>query len=212
MQKSPLLGGKTNQGRHLKQYVRTTDGQRETTWDLTVQAPTSLATPKVVINYIHGGLIDERYNSKQKRQRLLHATSVRERVNSDQHNFPKWSMRPVDDIVTFLIVNSSRVLQPHEDVLVLTLGISGFVVRRILIYSGSSADISWPLTNVSLQADGLLTMLRGLVVCQSRDLLLVKMLAQRKMGLPLVRPRLVSTWMMRRTSRSLLALLVGRRW
>ena len=51
-------------------------------------------------------------------------------------------MRPVDDIVTFLIVNSSRVLQPHEDVLVLTLGISGFVVRRILIYSGSSADIS----------------------------------------------------------------------
>ena len=50
-------------------------------------------------------------------------------------------MRLVDYIVTFLLINASRVLQPHEDVLVLTLGISGFDVRRILIDSGSSVNL-----------------------------------------------------------------------
>nr|CAN82058.1 hypothetical protein VITISV_010874 [Vitis vinifera] len=50
-------------------------------------------------------------------------------------------MRPVDDIVTFPFVKASRVLQPHEDALVLTLGISGFDVRRVLIDPGSSTDL-----------------------------------------------------------------------
>ncbi|XP_034681093.1 uncharacterized protein LOC117911040 [Vitis riparia] len=50
-------------------------------------------------------------------------------------------MCPVDGIVTFPLVNASRVLQPHEDALVLTLGISGFDVRRVLIDPGSSTDL-----------------------------------------------------------------------
>ena len=50
-------------------------------------------------------------------------------------------MRPVDGIVTFPFVKASRVLQPHEDALVLTLGISGFDVRRVLIDPGSSTDL-----------------------------------------------------------------------
>ena len=50
-------------------------------------------------------------------------------------------MRPVDGIVTFPLVNASRVLQPHEDALVLTLRISGFDVRRVLIDPGSSTDL-----------------------------------------------------------------------
>ena len=74
-------------------------------------------------------------------QRLLHAVSIRERVSSIQHNFSEWGMRPVDDRVTFPLVNASRVLQPHEDVLVLTLGISGFDVRRVLVDLGSSIDL-----------------------------------------------------------------------
>ena len=35
-----------------------------------------------LINYIHGGPLDEEYDSKRKRQRLLRAASVLERVNS----------------------------------------------------------------------------------------------------------------------------------
>ncbi|RVW78934.1 hypothetical protein CK203_052341 [Vitis vinifera] len=57
--------------RHLKQYVHTTGGQRETTRDLVVQALTTTATPRVVINYIHEGPAEDKYNSKWKRQRLL---------------------------------------------------------------------------------------------------------------------------------------------
>ena len=122
---------------HLKQYVHTTDGQRETNQDLVVQAFASSAVPRVVINYIHGGPIDERYNSKWKRQRLLRATFVREWVNSVQHNFLEGSMHLVDGTITF----ASQVLQPHEDALVLTLGISGFDVRRVLVDPGSLVDL-----------------------------------------------------------------------
>ena len=63
---------------HLKQYVHTTGRQWGTTRDLIIQAPTTLIAPRAVINYIHGGPIDEKYNSKQKRQKLLPTASVRE--------------------------------------------------------------------------------------------------------------------------------------
>ena len=68
--------------RHMKQYVHTTGGQRETTQDLVVQALTTIATPRVVINYIHGGPAEDKYNSKWKRQRLLCVAFVRERISS----------------------------------------------------------------------------------------------------------------------------------
>lgn len=109
--------------------------------DLAVQAPASSAAPRAVINYIHEGSVDKRYSSKWKRQRLLCTTSIRKWVSFVQHNFSKGSMHPVDGTITFLLVNASQVLQPHEDTLVLTLGISGFDVRRVLVDSGSSADL-----------------------------------------------------------------------
>ena len=71
---------------HLKQYVRTSEGQREMTRDLATQAPTTSTTPRDVINYIHGGPVDEKYNSKHKRQRLLRVASVRKQVSSIQHS------------------------------------------------------------------------------------------------------------------------------
>ena len=50
-------------------------------------------------------------------------------------------MYPVDDTITFSLINANQILQPHEDTLVLTLGISGFDMRRILIDPGSSTDL-----------------------------------------------------------------------
>ena len=47
-------------------------------------------------------------------------------------------MHPKDDTVTFPLVDVNRVLQPHENALVLTLGVGGFDVRRILVDPGSS--------------------------------------------------------------------------
>ena len=50
-------------------------------------------------------------------------------------------MCPVDSTITFSPINPSRVLQPHEDFLFLTLGMSGFDVRRVLIDPSSSVDL-----------------------------------------------------------------------
>nr|CAN72791.1 hypothetical protein VITISV_025820 [Vitis vinifera] len=38
--------------------------------------------PKAVMKYIHGGPLDEEYDSKRKRQRLMRAASIWERINS----------------------------------------------------------------------------------------------------------------------------------
>ena len=50
-------------------------------------------------------------------------------------------MCPIDDTVTFPLVGANRVLQPHEDALILTLGVGRFDMRRILFDLGSSVDI-----------------------------------------------------------------------
>ncbi|RVW44061.1 hypothetical protein CK203_074940 [Vitis vinifera] len=42
----------------------------------------SFCCPKAVINYITGGPSDEEYDSRRKRQKLLRAASIRERINS----------------------------------------------------------------------------------------------------------------------------------
>ena len=126
---------------HLKHYVHITSRQKETSQELAVQAPTSLVVPRVVINYIHGDPVNDKHNSKRQRWRLLHATSVKEWVNSIQHNFSEESVRPIDGTITFPSVGANRVLQLHEDALVPTLRVGGFNVRRVLVDPGSSANL-----------------------------------------------------------------------
>ena len=50
-------------------------------------------------------------------------------------------MHPIDGTITFPSIDPNRVLHPHQDVLILTLGINDFDVRRILVDLGSSADL-----------------------------------------------------------------------
>lgn len=50
---------------HLKQYVCILDGQDEV--ETTEWAPPSLAVPRAVINYIHGGPVDDKYQSRRQR-------------------------------------------------------------------------------------------------------------------------------------------------
>ena len=120
----------------------TSKGRREeTAQGLTTQAPTTSAALRAVINYIHGGPIDEKYNSKRKRQRLLWAASIREQVKSVQPGLPQGGTLPIDGVITFPSVDPNRVLQPHEDALILTLGIKKYDVRRILVDPGSSVDL-----------------------------------------------------------------------
>nr|CAN61917.1 hypothetical protein VITISV_027490 [Vitis vinifera] len=76
-----------------------------------------------VINYINGGPSDEEYDSRRKRQKLLQAASIRERINSIRPGLTGEGPRPIDGTIIFPPVDPTRTLQ------------------RILVDPGSSADL-----------------------------------------------------------------------
>nr|CAN67790.1 hypothetical protein VITISV_041882 [Vitis vinifera] len=82
---------------------------------------------QVMINYIHGGPLDEEYNFKQKRQRLLRAASVREQVSFVRPGLTSGNTCPINGVITFPPVDSNRIFD--------------FDVRRILVDPSSSTDL-----------------------------------------------------------------------
>lgn len=125
----------------LRQYVHSEGKNGVTSQSPTTTTPVASTAPRVVINYIHGGPINEEYNSKQKRWMLLQATFVREQVSSIKPELISRSMRSIDGEITFPLVDSNRILQSHRGDLILSLGISDFDVRWILVDLGSSVDL-----------------------------------------------------------------------
>ena len=126
---------------HLKQYLRSDARVRDTPRNRDSGTPRIPTAPKAIINYIHGGPLDEEYDSKRKRQKLLHAASVRERVNSIRPRITGGGPRPIDGTIIFPPVDPTRILQPHHDTLILSLGMGDFDVRCILVDLGSSTDL-----------------------------------------------------------------------
>ncbi|RVW17419.1 hypothetical protein CK203_094149 [Vitis vinifera] len=118
------------------QFLR--KGRTPTSQPGNLRAP---AAPKAVINYITGGPSDEEYDSRRKRQKLLRAASIRERINSIRPGLTGESPRPIDGTIIFPPVDPTRTLQPHLDALILSLEIGDFDVRRIVVDPGSSADL-----------------------------------------------------------------------
>ena len=151
---------------HLKQYLRLEARVRDTPRDRDSGTSRAPVAPKAGINYIHGGPLDEEYNTKRKRQRLLRATSVHERVNSirpgitsgsARPGITSGSARPIDGTIVFLPIDPTRILQPHYDALILSLGMRDFDVRQIIIDPGSSVDLlQTPVINqMRLELSGL---------------------------------------------------------
>ena len=98
--------------------------------------------PRPSINYILGRLANDQYQSKSQRMRMLHAATVgAARVNTIHTLDNNIAIQSIDDPISFPLINPSRVITPHFDVLVLTLCINDFDVHRVLIDPGSAANL-----------------------------------------------------------------------
>nr|CAN75943.1 hypothetical protein VITISV_016460 [Vitis vinifera] len=86
---------------HLKQYLRSDTGGRDVSQHHNSEAPRAPVAPKAVINYINGGPSDEEYDSRRKRQKLLRAASIRERINSIRPGLTGEGPRPIDGTIIF---------------------------------------------------------------------------------------------------------------
>ena len=129
--------------RHLKRYIREPiSGVTAAPTADTIIVDTEYASrPRQTINFILGGPTDNQYQSKKQRKKMLHIASVRARVNtvSAQENIT--AVQPVDGPISFPLINPTRVITPHYNALVLTVGINGFDVHRVLVDPGSAADL-----------------------------------------------------------------------
>ena len=72
---------------------------------------------------------------------MLCAASVRARVNTVRAPEIITAVQPVDGPISFPLINPIRVITPHYDALVLTVGINNFDVHRVLVDPGSAADL-----------------------------------------------------------------------
>ena len=125
---------------HLKRYVREVDrgaGSRPPADKVTVNVAASLET-RPTINSILGGPSDDQYQSKSQQRKLLRAATVKARVNAIHTGGRREETKPIDNPISFPLVNPNRVIMPHYGALVLTLCISGFDVHRVLVDPGSA--------------------------------------------------------------------------
>ena len=72
---------------------------------------------------------------------MLRVASVRARINTINTLESGAAIQPVDGPISFRLINSTRVITPHYDALVLTLCINNFDVHKILVDPGSATDL-----------------------------------------------------------------------
>ena len=97
--------------------------------------------PRPTINYILGDSTDDQYQSKCQKKRLLHAATVRSQINTIPALDSSRAVQPIDDPLSIPPINPSRVITLHRDALVLTLCINDFIVHRVLVDLGSTANL-----------------------------------------------------------------------
>ena len=128
---------------HLRRYVReTVRGAKAAPVVKRIAASAEpLLEPQPTINYILGGPIEDQYQYKNQKKRLLRVATVWARVRTIQVPDSSGPIQPIDDLISFPLVNLSRVITPHHDALLLTLCINNFDVHRVLVNLGSVADL-----------------------------------------------------------------------
>ena len=72
---------------------------------------------------------------------MLRTALVRARVNTISTLESSTSVQPIDGPISFPYINSTRVITPHYDALILTLCINNFDVHRVLVDLGSATEL-----------------------------------------------------------------------
>ena len=128
---------------HLRRYIREVDHEEESA-PIAGRITTCVAAlpeSRPAINYILGGPLDDKCQSKFQQKKLLRASTVKAQVNT-VHISDSWDeTKPIDDPISFPPVSTNRVIVPYYDALVLTLCINSFDVHRVLVDPGSAADL-----------------------------------------------------------------------
>ena len=128
---------------HLRRYLRELINGVATapTADTAIADTKHASGPRQAINFILGGPTDSQHQSKKQRRKMLRAASVRARVNTIRAQEIITAVQPVDFPISFPPINPTRVITPHYNALVLTVGINNFNVHRVLVDPGSAADL-----------------------------------------------------------------------
>ena len=131
------------QARHLRRYIQepTRGIKTAPAADRAIAGAEHSSEPRPTINFILGGPTDDQYQFKRQRRKMLCATSIRARINTISTPESGAVIQPVDDLISFFLINPNKVITPHYDALVLTLCINNFDVHRVLIDPGSVADL-----------------------------------------------------------------------
>ena len=128
---------------HLRRYIREVDRGEEFahTIDRTVAGIAAPSKSRPTINYILGEPFDDQYQSKHQQKKLLRAATVKARVNIVYSRGSQEETKPIDDPISFPLVNPNRVIVSHHGALVLTLCINGFHVHRVLVDLSNAVDL-----------------------------------------------------------------------
>ena len=128
---------------HLRRFI----------WEPTYGTETALATnraivatehpsePRPTINFVLGSPIDDQYQSRRQRRKMLRAASIRARVNAISTPESSTEVQPIDGPVSFPPIDPTRVITPHYDAFILTLCIKNFDVHRVLVNPGSADEL-----------------------------------------------------------------------
>ena len=97
---------------HLRRYIREPSSgvAAALTADRAVVDTEHASGSWPAINFILGGPLDSQYQSKKQRRKMLRAASIRTRVNTVNTRENTTVAQPIDDRISFPLVNPTRVI------------------------------------------------------------------------------------------------------
>ena len=133
--------------RHLKRFIQEPPYRTEyaPAADRAIVATRLTSKPRPTINFVLGGPIDDQYQSKKQRRKMLRAASVKARVNTINTS-ESTLVQPINGPIFFPPVNPTWVITPHYDAPILTLCINNFYVHKVLVDPGSTVELLHPST------------------------------------------------------------------